>query len=105
MTWREVFARAWLVLRSRVRRHRTCGECGSLLTGVENGEFLIWPLMDWSCEDCDRAEAARRFAARMPALSAERRAVEIAAASPGAVIAMGRASTVVTLDGRVFVSE
>jgi hypothetical protein len=47
--WRDIFARLWLLLRSRIHRHRVCEECGWLLHRVvTTGRHYAW-----RCEECD----------------------------------------------------
>jgi hypothetical protein len=62
MRWRDIFARLLMVLRSRLSRHRTCGECGWLLTktkdtgwhrGGPNDPRIIY---EWECQECEEVE-------------------------------------------------
>jgi hypothetical protein len=59
MTWGDIFRRLVMVLRSRLSRHRVCGECGWLLTPTRHvGIRTIY--YKWHCEDCQEQERLKR---------------------------------------------
>lgn len=54
MTWRELFRRAWLVLRLRFKRFRVCEKCGDVMRIGPYCELERWVCP--SCEEFRRLE-------------------------------------------------
>jgi hypothetical protein len=53
MTWRELFRRAWLVLRLRFKRIRSCEECGDVKERIEHQSMRGTSYYEWKCPSCE----------------------------------------------------
>lgn len=102
MTWREIFARAWLVLRSRVAKHRVC-KCGLPKDRVAVDVIGGTMIYQWRCEECDAVEAKRKFdeQTRKHAWPG----CDWIRVEPGAPIRIPARAQVVTRDGYAYVPE
>lgn len=69
MTWRELFRRAWLVLRLRFKRFHVCEECGDIEEPRECGS-MAGTIILWECPSCE--EFAKLERAKPPIFGAHR---------------------------------